>query len=629
MNRVEELANLIKKHKALYYAGKPEISDADYDKIEDELRDLDPNNSALKLVGTVVISLDKVRHDKKMLSLGKTYSTDELITWAKKYEVLGIYKVDGVSCSLIYEDGKLVLGKTRGDGTFGENITQKVSWMKGVPTTISIKERIEVRGEMYCDEESFFHLSETMVAQGLEKPTSQRNIVAGLVGRKENINLCSFINFKAFDLLGPEFIKESDKYETLKKENFDILEYTLMKSEKDFKEAIEDAKDFMSNGDYLIDGLVFVYNDLKLHAELGETAHHPRYKMAFKFPGETVQTILKSITWQVSRNGILTPVGEVEPVSISGAVVSRVTLHNYGMVKQHNLKSGDKIEIIRSGEVIPKFLETKEESSNEFSIPSQCPSCEKPVVIEDIRLFCKNPACPAQIKEVILNFIQKIGIDDLSSKRLEEMIKRGLVTTIEDLYKLDMDSLLELDKVKEKLATKLLSSIEKSKGADLITFLSALGITGGAINKCEKVVHGGFDSIEKLLSMNADQLATLEGFAEKSASTFVNSLQEKKDLISNLQNLGFTFEVIEEKIGSSLAGMKICITGTLSRKRGDIEKDIKAAGGSPVGSVSKNTDILLTNETEAKSSKYKKALELGITIKSEDEVMRMINGQEE
>ncbi len=629
MNRVEELANLIKKHKALYYAGKPEISDADYDKIEDELRDLDPNNSALKLVGTVVTSLDKVRHDKKMLSLGKTYSTDELITWAKKYEVLGIYKVDGVSCSLIYEDGKLVLGKTRGDGTFGENITQKVSWMKGVPTTISIKERIEVRGEMYCDEESFFHLSETMVAQGLEKPTSQRNIVAGLVGRKENINLCSFINFKAFDLLGPEFIKESDKYETLKKENFDILEYTLMKSEKDFKEAIEDAKDFMTNGDYLIDGLVFVYNDLKLHAELGETAHHPRYKMAFKFPGETVQTILKSITWQVSRNGILTPVGEVEPVSISGAVVSRVTLHNYGMVKQHNLKSGDKIEIIRSGEVIPKFLETKEESSNEFSIPSQCPSCEKPVVIEDIRLFCKNPACPAQIKEVILNFIQKIGIDDLSSKRLEEMIKRGLVTTIEDLYKLDMDSLLELDKVKEKLATKLLSSIEKSKGADLITFLSALGITGGAINKCEKVVHGGFDSIEKLLSMNADQLATLEGFAEKSASTFVNSLQEKKDLISNLQNLGFTFEVIEETIGSSLAGMKICITGTLSRKRGDIEKDIKAAGGSPVGSVSKNTDILLTNETEAKSSKYKKALELGITIKSEDEVMRMINGQEE
>ncbi len=625
MKRIKELADQIKIHKALYYAGKPEITDIEYDKLEDELRKLDPENSVLNLVGSTITSLDKVKHDKKMLSLGKTYKVDELISWAKKYEVLGIYKVDGVSCSLIYEDGHLVLAKTRGDGTYGENITQKVQWMKGVPGSISIKDRIEIRGEMYCDEQSFFHLSETMVAQGLERPSSQRNIVAGLVGRKENISLCSYINFKAFDLIGLDFEKESQKYETLKKEDFDILEYTLMHTKKDYEVAIDDAKDFMANGDYLIDGLVFVYNEIKLHEELGETAHHPRYKMAFKFEGETVQTTLNSITWQVSRNGILTPVGEVEPVSISGAVISRVTLHNYGMVKQHNLKAGDKIEIIRSGEVIPKFLQTIEESQNEFLIPECCPSCESKVVIEDIRLFCKNPACPAQVKEAILNFIQKIGIDDLSSKRLEEMIRKKLVTTIEDLYKLEMDQLLTLDKVKDKLATKLLTSIEGSKKADLITFISALGITGGAYNKCEKVVHGGFDSIEKLLNMNADELATLEGFAEKSATTFVNSLQEKKDLIKNLQALGFTFEVLEEEVGSGLAGLKICITGSLSRKRSDIEKDIKAAGGTPVGSVSKNTDILLTNETEAKSSKYKKALDLGITIKSEDEVMGMID----
>lgn len=629
MNKIKLLEDKIKYHKALYYRGEPEISDADYDKIEDELRNLDPNNPVLDLVGSTLSSLEKVKHDKKMLSLGKTYKIDELINWAKDYEVLGIYKVDGVSCSLIYEDGKLVLGKTRGDGTFGENITHKVKWMKGVPSSIAVKERIEIRGEMYCDEESFYKLSETMVSQGLEKPTSQRNIVAGLVGRKENINLCSFINFKAFDILGVDFDKEDQKYHKLQEQGFDILEYELMKSKKDFEAAIEDAKDFMSNGDYLIDGLVFVYNDNKVHAELGETAHHPRYKMAFKFPGETVQTELKSITWQVSRNGILTPVGEVEPVSISGAVVSRVTLHNYGMVKQHNLKAGDKIEIIRSGEVIPKYLQTIKESTNEFSIPNECPSCEALVKEVDIRLICDNPTCPAQVKEVILNFIQKIGIDDLSSKRLEEMIRRKLVSKIEDLYTLDIDKLIELDKVKEKLATKLLSSIEKSKGADLITFLSALGITGGAYNKCEKVVHGGFDSIEKLLSLTPEQLQGLEGFAEKSATTFVNSLQEKSQLISNLQKIGFTFEITEEEVGSSLAGLKICITGSLSRKRSEIEKDIKAAGGTPVGSVSKNTDILLTNETEAKSSKYKKALDLGITIKSEDEVMGMIDGQKE
>ncbi|WP_412473925.1 NAD-dependent DNA ligase LigA [Halobacteriovorax sp. YZS-1-1] len=629
MNKIKLLEDQIKYHKALYYRGEPEISDIAYDKIEDELREIDPDNPVLNLVGSTISSLEKVKHDKKMLSLGKTYKIDELINWAKDYEVLGIYKVDGVSCSLIYENGKLVIGKTRGDGTFGENITQKVQWMKGVPSSIQDKERIEIRGEMYCDEESFFKLSEAMISQGLEKPTSQRNIVAGLVGRKENINLCSFINFKAFDVLGIDFDKEEQKYHHLQEQGFDILEYEIMKSKKDFEASIEDAKDFMANGDYLIDGLVFVYNDIKLHHELGETAHHPRYKMAFKFPGETVQTILKSITWQVSRNGILTPVGEVEPVSISGAVVSRVTLHNFGMVKQHNLKAGDKIEIIRSGEVIPKFLQTIKESENDFSVPTHCPSCDAPVKQVDIRIICDNPACPAQVKEVILNFIQKIGIDDLSSKRLEEMIRRKLVTKIEDLYNLNIDKLIELDKVKEKLATKLLTSIEKSKKADLITFLSALGITGGAYNKCEKVVGGGFDSIEKLLAMTAEKLQGLEGFAEKSATTFVNSLQEKKDLIKNLQEIGFTFEVIENDTGSSLAGIKICITGSLSRKRSEIEKDIKAAGGTPVSSVSKNTDILLTNETEAKSSKYKKALELGITIKTEDEVMGMINGQKE
>lgn len=625
MDRVRELENLIKYHKALYYAGKPEISDFDYDKLEEELKSLDSNNPILNLVGSELKSLDKVKHDSKMLSLGKTYVIDELVKWAEKNEVLGIYKVDGVSCSLIYENGVLTVAKTRGDGQYGENITNKVKWMKGIPQTISHKDRIEIRGEMYCDEKSFIQLSDEMISNGLDKPTSQRNIVAGLVGRKENIDLCRFLNFKSFDVIGLDFEKETEKYDFLLNNSFESLEYKLPKSKKDFELMIEEAKVFMSEGDYLIDGLVFVYNDIKLHAELGETAHHPRYKMAFKFQGETKTTVINSITWQVSRNGYLTPVGEVEPIDISGAKISRVTLHNYGMVRQFNLKAGDKIEIVRSGEVIPKFLQVVEPSKNEFVVPSECPSCSEEVVVEEIRLVCKNPTCPAQVKEQILNFIQKIGIDDLSSKRLDEMLRVKMITKIEDIYKITYEDLLTLDKVKDKLATKLLDTINNSKKADLITFLASLGISGGAYNKCEKVVTAGFDTIEKLFDMDVEKLSHIEGFAEKSATEFVTSLQAKKELVENLLKLGFDFTPIEEG-EQALAGLKICITGSLSEKRSNVEAKIRQLGGAVVGSVSKNTNMLLTNETEAKSSKYKKALDLGIEIINEEKLNSLIKG---
>ncbi len=623
MKTIQELENMIKYHKSLYYAGKPEISDFEYDKIEQELKELSPNNPVLNLIGSEVISNDKVRHDTKMLSLGKTYKIEDLMKWASVGDVVGLYKVDGVSCSLIYEGGKLVLAKTRGDGTFGENITNKVLWMKGVPKTISIQERVEVRGEMYCDEKSFFELSTQMQELGLEKPNSQRNIVAGLVGRKENIDLCKHIGFFAFDVIGKVYQTEVSKYDDLKREKFDILELYHPKNQSDFEKIIDSAKIFLSEGEFLIDGIVFVYNQVSLHEELGETAHHPRYKMAFKFPGETKVTKLRKITWQVSRNGILTPVGEVEPSEISGAVVSRVTLHNYGMVKQNNLKSDDLIEIIRSGEVIPKFMSVMEESDNPFEIPESCPSCAQKVVIRDIRLICENPHCPAQVKETILNFIQKIGIDDISSKRLDEMIKKGLVNSIESLYQLERDDFFKLDKVKEKLAQKFETAIEKSKESDLITFLASIGISGGAYNKCEKVVNAGFDSIDKIIAMNSEELSQVEGFAIKSSEDFVNSIQEKKKLIENLMNLGFKLE-LEDMSSKPLTGVKICITGSLSEKRSIIESRIRDAGGSVVGSVSKNTNILLTNETEAKSSKYKKALELGIEIKTEAEVLSML-----
>lgn len=625
MNRVTELENLIIKHKSLYYSGRPEISDTDYDKLEGELKKLDPSNPVLNIVGAKVENTDKVQHQTKMLSLDKTYSETDLEKWVFEHPSIGMQKIDGVSCSLIYEEGRLVQAKTRGDGSYGEDITNKVLWLPCVPKKIAITDSIEVRGEIFCTEESFFELAEEMEQLKLDKPTSLRNIVAGLLGRKDHIYLSKHLSFLAFELLGiPGIQKESDKFKHLIKNEFNTPDVTHIKNKKDLKAIIEDAQNFMSEGDYQIDGIVFVYDDIELQNGLGETSHHPRYKMAYKFQGETKNTIIEEIIWSVSRNGVLTPVASIVPTELSGAMISRVTLHNYGMVKVHELKKGDEIEIVRSGEVIPKFLRVIKPSKTKFEVPAKCPDCKTNVVEEDIRLFCPNDKCPTKVKEGILHYIQKIGIDDLSSKRLEEMIRVGLVSEISDLYKLKVNDFLSLDKVKEKLATKFFENIEKSKSVDLPTFLSALGISGGGYNKCEKIVQNGFDTLEKILNLNQEKLMEVDSFAEKSSEEFIKSLATKKPLIKNLSKLGFDFKELNIS-ENPIKGKKICITGSLSMKRSEKEKQLRELGAVIVSSVTKNTDFLLTNDKESGSSKNKKANQLSIPIVSEEDLDRLLS----
>ncbi|MFN8370006.1 MAG: hypothetical protein U0T83_05215 [Bacteriovoracaceae bacterium] len=341
-DKVEKIAQEILKHKALYYQGRAIISDHEFDKLEDDLKKLDPHNPVLSLVGSTVKNADKIKHDKKMLSLEKTYDKDDLKKWVNGYDVVSTFKVDGISCSLVYEAGRLKIAKTRGDGQFGEDIYLKTQWIKDVIKQLdhnTIK-NCEIRGEIYCTEDELFHLSEEMEKIELDKPSSQRNIVAGLIGRKENLELCRYLNFKAFDLLTDDvkIATEFEKGKILKEMHFNTANFYLHLNGEKIEDAINDAKDFMEEGDYLIDGLVLTYNDIKLHNELGETAHHPRYKMAFKFQGVSKKSHIKDIIWSVSRNGVLTPVALIEPIELSGAMISRVTLHNYGLVKQYKLK---------------------------------------------------------------------------------------------------------------------------------------------------------------------------------------------------------------------------------------------------------------------------------------------------
>ncbi|MBG07946.1 MAG: hypothetical protein CME68_04260 [Halobacteriovoraceae bacterium] len=626
ITRIAELQTLILKHKALYYQGIPSISDSEYDDLEEELKKLDPNNFTLKLVGTSLKSGKKIKHATKMLSLDKTYSSEDLKKWIQERTVISTPKIDGMSGSLIYENGHLVVAKTRGDGQFGEDIFEKVSWMNSIPKTINDKRSLEVRGEIFCYQKDFTILKEEMTRLGLDAPTSQRNIVAGLISRKENVPLCKHLSFKAFELLGEEIdlSSESEKVDYLSRLGFDLPHFIVHNSFKTVLEEIQRIKIFMNEGDYLIDGLVFSYNNLELHKTLGETSHHPRYKMAFKFQGEVKTATIQEIKWNVSRNGILTPVAKINPTELSGAQITNVTLHNYGVVRDSNLKPGDQIEITRSGEVIPKFLSVIKSIDGKVKLPDICPSCDGQVDIVDIRILCKNSQCPSQIKESILNFIQKISIDDLSSKRLEEMMKVGLVKTIPDLYKLSFEDLMTLGKTKEKMANKLLENISKTKNeTDLTTFLSSLGLNGGAYNKCEKIVSAGYDSIPKLKEMTLENLCSIDGFAEKSSKDLLTSLKDKFDIIDELISLGLS-PILPTQQKSKLSGKTICITGTLSEKRNVIEDKLRQGGMKIVKSVSKNTDYLLTNDPNSSSSKCKKAIELGLSIISEDELEELL-----
>ena len=631
MDKTEKIKNLeveILKHKNLYYQGKPEISDYEFDKLEEELKNLDPKNPVLSFIGSSFFIGEKVEHASKMLSLNKTYKLEELERWMDTKEVVSTFKIDGSSCSLIYNSGKLTLAKTRGDGRFGEKITNKVLYIDHVPKSIEgYNKNFEIRGEIFCREKDFIHLSQEMEKLNLEKPTSQRNIVAGLLGRKENIELARFLSFQAFEFISNEesLHTEEDKFRHLRKLGFETPEYNKSKSRKEIEAQVEEAREFMSQGDYLIDGLVVSFNKLDLHDRLGETAHHPRYKIAFKFEGEMKPTIIKSISWQVSRNGILTPVANVESVELSGANVSRVTLHNFGLVKQFNLKTGDKINIIRSGEVIPKFIDVVKSSDESFKYPVECPSCDQETVVDDIRLLCKNPSCPEKVKDEILNFIRKVGIENLSDKRLVELIESGLVRDIPSLFDLTSEKLMELDKVKDKLATKIVQSISDAKNMELVTFLSSLGISGGAYNKCEKIVHNGYDSWEKIKSITPEKLVEIESFAEKSSQDFFNSLQEKLPLAEMLLKKGVKLKKSTFKSDTQISGKKFCITGSLSMKRSDLQKMIKENGGIAVSSVSSATDFLITNDKESSSSKFKKANELNIPILSEAEFVSMLN----
>lgn len=626
-DRVHLLASEIMRHKQLYYAGKPELADVDYDKLEDELRGLAPEHPVLSIVGSINIesSNPKVTHDPPMLSLDKTYDVKVLLKWASQHDVVGTLKVDGTSMSLVYNKGRFVRAKTRGNGREGEDVTAKLRWVADAIPEIKDAENFEIRGELYCSESNFLKLADEMVALGLERPTSPRNIVAGILGRKVHGELARFFNFFAFDVIGLNSFKtEMQKVEWLGQRGYRLPEPRLLRTAQDVERYLDHVRELMEEDEVGCDGAVFSYNALELHDELGATSHHPRYKISFKWQGSTAKSKITRIDWATSRLGVVTPVAVIEPVELSGATITNITLHNAAHVKAYNLKPGDVIELVRSGEVIPKFLSVVAAASGHCQLPKKCPSCTGVLVADDVRIKCTNQtSCPAQQSGMILNWIKAVGIDDLSDKRLQTMIDMGLVESIPDLYRLTTQKLLTLPATKEKMAQKLFENIQATKTMPLAMFLNGLGIEGAGQTTWEKLLEV-FPDLDAILSAKVEDVVAIDGFAEKSSEQIVTGLQQAKSLIKKLLAVGVTPRQPEIVTDGPLSGMILVITGALSRPRKDVEDMIKAAGGRTGSAVSKTTSVLVTNETDSTSSKMIKAKSLGVKIWSEEKLYQSI-----
>jgi DNA ligase (NAD+) len=624
---LDSLAADILRHKSLYYAGQPAISDAEFDLLEDQLRKLDPDHPALTAVGgSVSTTVKKVKHSVPMLSLEKTYNTSDLFKWVGAESVVGSLKIDGLSLSLLYEQGRLILAKTRGNGREGEDVTDKIKWVQSALNRIPYAGALEIRGELCCSESRFIQVCDDMVRRNLDRPSSPRNIVAGVLGRKNHFDLSQYFDFYAFDVLGyPGLEFEIQKSELLMHWGFLNPEMKLLFSVHHVEKYLSEVRLKIEEGEIGCDGAVFTLNRLSLHSELGETSHHPRYKLSFKWQGQTATSPIQNIAWSTSRLGIVTPVALIRPVDLSGATISNVTLHNASHVRAYNLKSGDLIELVRSGEVIPKFLRVVESQVGQCSIPECCPSCGATLLVDEVKIRCPNMAlCPAQQSGAILNWIVATNIEDFAEKRLQSMIEIGLVRSIPDLYRLTREKLLTLPGTKEKLAEKILTNIAKSVVLPLPVFLNGLGIEGIGLTTWEKIGEH-FASLEAVCLANEDELMAVDGIALKTSQQIVNGLNNRKALISELLSVGvgvLKTETRSERLVFS--GMSIVITGVLSQPRKDIEKLVKSAGGNIGSSVSKATAFVVSNDTDSNSSKMQKAKELGIPIRTEAELMTLL-----
>ena len=653
--RVEELTKILNDANYNYYVkDEPTITDQEYDKYMRELEDIEleypkyaSKNSPTKRVGGEVIEkFQKVVRDKPMLSISDVFSEDEVRDFIKKVEdeVTPEYvceqKIDGLGVSLIYEDGKLVRGVTRGDGLVGEDITHNVRTIKSIPLQLTKPIDIEVRGEIFMHKSTLEKLNKKRAEEGKPKLQNVRNAAAGSIRQLDSRvaaerELDNFVYY----LPNPSDFNIKTHLEALQfMENlgFKINPHNkLVKNIDEIIAYIEKEGDTRKSLSYEIDGIVIKVNNVDLQEKLGYTAKYPRWAVAYKFPAEEVLTKLTDIIFTVGRTGRITPNAVLEPVIVMGSTIRRATLHNEDYVNMKGLKIGDIVSIRKAGDVIPEVVELKLERRNgsekEFRMISECPMCHEKIVKKDgnVDYYCVNPNCPRRNIESIIHYVSRdaLNIEGLGDEIVEELYNLGFVKNITDLYNLSdkKKQIMEFDGYGEKSLNKIIDNIEASKSNSLERLLFGLGIKEIG-NKTAKILASNFGSMDNLMSASMEELESIRDIGHVTALSVYKYLKENKELIEKLKSLGVNMKYLGKNMGVNdfISGKKFVITGTIDGYgRKEIKEIIESFNGSVSESVSKNTDIVIVGSNPG--SKYQDALKLNIMIWDNDKTVEVLN----
>ena len=606
---VDELEKLVRHHNDRYFRlNKPEISDYAFDKLTRRLKKLRPDSPALAELSEGALG-NKVVHREPMLSLDKCYEPEELASWAEgiQGEFLVMPKIDGAACSVGYDaGGRLKIAATRGDGKAGEDITANVVRLGDVPKRLRVERAAEVRGEVYMRLSDF-----KKYAAEFANP---RNLAAGAIKMKELPADSPYpVRFFAYDALGIDFATEQEKFAWLAEQGFSPAEWEVRPREQ-LQEAYEAHQRKRAGRDYEVDGVVYRANRTSERARLGNTGHHPRYAIAYKFQGDDATTTLREIEWSVSRTGAITPIGIIEPVSLSGAMVGRCSLHNAGMVGKLGVSPGAKVVVMRRGGVIPNLESVLEPGPAPAAIPERCPSCGKPTDLKGDFLFCSEPArCPAAIAGRFIHYLAVLEVEGMGEKLVRAALQAGLLADLPDLYALTPEQLQKLERMGETSSKKIVANIQAARKVPLAAFLRALGIDELGAHMSGVLARWG--SLDAVLALSEEELAAQHGVGEQTANAVVRGLRENRPLIERLSKyVETTVASAADFSGSPLAGKGVVFTGKLEAlDRRQAQKLVTELGGNTPSGVTRDLSILVVGGDEltgkptgkrAKAEKY-------------------------
>ena len=661
----EKLRREIRHNEYLYYVlDAPEITDAEYDRMMVRLRELEarypdsiPADSPTQRVGGRASSqFTEVRHLEPLLSLGNVFSAEELRAFdervrsglpaGSKVEYVMEPKIDGLACSLIYENGKLVRAATRGDGVVGENVTANVRTIRSIPLTLkvpegeAVPELLDVRGEVYMPRQAFMRLNEQRAERGESEFANPRNAAAGSLRQLDpQVTASRSLSFFAYYLVGEGAQpKHSESLALLARYGFKVSEnYKVVENIDEAIKYIGDFNELRQGLSYDTDGAVIKVNDVYQQRILGATGKDPRWATAYKYPPEQAETTLEDIDWRVGRTGVLTPTAVLTPVKLSGSVISRATLHNEDFIRAKDIRIGDRVVINKAGEIIPEVLrvvaEKRTGDEKEVEIPNVCPECGWRVERqgEEAAIRCTNPHCPALGREGLIHFVSRdaMNIDGCGPSVINALLDAGLVRDAADLYSLRKEDLLKLERMGEKSADNLLAALDESKKNELDKLLFALGIRHvGA--KVARILATEFGSMEKLQQAQPEELAQIRDIGDKIAESAVTWLNVPAniDLVERLAAAGLTmtFTPPASQEDNPFFGKTLVFTGTMpTLGRAEAKTMAQNVGAKVSGSVSKKTDYVIAG-AEA-GSKLEKAQQLGVTVIDEAEFLRLLKGE--